>query len=166
MRIRTRCWKGATSVNLYDELTALIDALNAARAGYALCGGLAVALHGHPRATQDVDLLVPEAHLEDIKAALAPLGFTVPALPMTFDPGTASERRVHRISKVAGDETLTVDLVLVGSAFGRAWETRESLDWRGRRLVAVSREGLAQMKRLAGRAQDLADLDALELAHE
>lgn len=38
-------------------LDAVIDALHAAGVAYALCGGLAVNLHGHVRATRDIDLL-------------------------------------------------------------------------------------------------------------
>ena len=38
-------------LDLYDELAALLDALEAANAEYAVCGGLAMAIHGIPRAT-------------------------------------------------------------------------------------------------------------------
>jgi len=57
-------------VTLYLELLKLIDALDAAGAEYAVCGGLAVGLHGHARATTDIDLLVPEAELERVKQAV------------------------------------------------------------------------------------------------
>ena len=55
--------------DLIAELEQLVDALHADAAEYALCGGLALAVHGHPRATKDIDLLVRaeavlDAHLE------------------------------------------------------------------------------------------------------
>ena len=46
-------------VDLYQEFAALIRALEAGRVDYAVAGGLAVAIWGVPRATQDIDLLVP-----------------------------------------------------------------------------------------------------------
>jgi hypothetical protein len=45
--------------DLYRELTALIAALERAHLPYAVCGALAVAIHGAPRATKDIDILVP-----------------------------------------------------------------------------------------------------------
>jgi hypothetical protein len=46
-------------VDLVAELHVVADALVAAGVEFALCGGLAVAVHGHVRATRDIDLLVP-----------------------------------------------------------------------------------------------------------
>ena len=46
-------------LDLYDELKAVLSALEKAEVPYALCGGLALAVYGHPRATVDIDLLVP-----------------------------------------------------------------------------------------------------------
>jgi len=42
------------AMDLYEELFALTKALDAGRLSYALCGGLAVAIHGAPRFTKDV----------------------------------------------------------------------------------------------------------------
>jgi hypothetical protein len=39
-------------MDVIDELAGLIKALNNAGVRYALCGGLTMAVHGHPRATQ------------------------------------------------------------------------------------------------------------------
>lgn len=36
-------------MNLKDELDSLIDALRSAGIDYAVCGGMAMAIHGHPR---------------------------------------------------------------------------------------------------------------------
>lgn len=40
--------------DVITTLDTVVDALNAAHIAYALCGGLAVNLHGHVRATQDL----------------------------------------------------------------------------------------------------------------
>ena len=53
-------------MDLHQELVQLIDALEAAGAEYALCGGLALAVHGHPRFTKDIDLLVPAEALANL----------------------------------------------------------------------------------------------------
>lgn len=66
---------------LYDELVSIVKALVQAEIPYALCGGLAVAAHGHPRATKDIDLVVHADDVERIKALVRPLGFAPPALP-------------------------------------------------------------------------------------
>jgi hypothetical protein len=150
-------------MTLYDELMKLIEALDSAHAEYAVCGGLAVGIHGHPRATKDVDLLVLETELDAIKQAVRPLGFTVPALPMLFDGGTDMETLIHRVSRVVGEETLTLDLIVVRAPQKMAWDTRQIFDLGDKRICTVSREGLAQLKRMAGRPQDLADLAALGL---
>ncbi|MES1208434.1 MAG: hypothetical protein ABUS79_21050 [Pseudomonadota bacterium] len=45
-------------LDLVQELTDVIACLDQGGVPYALCGGLAMAVHGYPRATVDIDLLV------------------------------------------------------------------------------------------------------------
>ncbi|MDP3233040.1 MAG: hypothetical protein Q8S33_20575 [Myxococcales bacterium] len=45
-------------MDLFDEFGRIIDVLNANGVEYAVCGGVAVNLLGHVRATRDIDLLV------------------------------------------------------------------------------------------------------------
>jgi len=137
-------------------------ALDVAGVPYALCGGLAVAVHGHVRATKDIDILVLSADRDRALAAVAQLGFDVPAAPMTFGAGTSAERTIQRVTRLTGAEALTIDFLLVGPAYEQAWAERESYEWAGSPLRVVSRAGLVAMKRLAGRAQDLADIERLE----
>jgi hypothetical protein len=54
-----------------------------------------------------------------------------------------------------------LDLVLVSPVLQSAWKSRTHVEWEGRRLWVVSRDGLALMKLLAGRDQDLTDLKNL-----
>ena len=68
--------------DVITTLDAVVDALNTANVAYALCGGLAVNLHGHVRATRDIDLLLPRAQLDAARAALSPLGFGIDAGPI------------------------------------------------------------------------------------
>lgn len=53
-------------------------------------------------------------------------------------------------------------LDLVEPAFGAVWAARQTFERDGTTLVVVSRDGLIEMKRLAARAQDVADIEALE----
>ncbi len=54
-------------MDLHDELVSLVGALDAAGVDYALIGGLAVAVWGVPRFTQDIDLLVRREDLLDVE---------------------------------------------------------------------------------------------------
>ena len=56
---------------------------------------------------------------------------------------------------------MTLELVLLPSWLEGAWRTREAVEWEGRTITVVSREGLLAMKRAAGRPQDLADIAKL-----
>lgn len=56
----------------------MVDALQAADVPFAICGGLAVAIHGFVRATKDIDLLIPASAIDAAKNAVKPLGFSLP----------------------------------------------------------------------------------------
>lgn len=45
--------------DLYEELSAIVDALESGGLEYAVCGGIAMAVHGFTRATEDIDLFLP-----------------------------------------------------------------------------------------------------------
>ena len=51
---------------LLDEFKSITAALNDAGIDYAVCGGWAMAIHGLPRATMDIDLLVLADDLDRI----------------------------------------------------------------------------------------------------
>lgn len=108
-------------------------------------------------------MLVPPEAVEKVRGAVGPLGYTLDAGAIPFDVGTPRERTVHRLSKVVGDDLLTLDLIVVSPLLEKAWATRQDFKWKNRVLTIVSREGLAILKRLAGRTQDLADLENLGL---
>jgi hypothetical protein len=148
-------------LDLYEELLGLVDVLASARIDYAICGGIAVAFHGYSRFTKDIDLLVPREDLERIRQAVGTRGFTLSSGPMPFDVGGPGEREIHRITKVDRGEHLTLDLLLVSPTLQSAWDQREIYEWQGRYVQIVSAEGLAHMKRLAKRDQDILDLKKL-----
>jgi hypothetical protein len=152
------------ALDLIAELEALVDALDRERIEYALCGGLALGLHGHPRATMDIDLLVRPEQLADAIRVARDNGFDVPARKMVFGLRTGRPREVQRVSKLDPDsnDLMPLDLLVVNVDLEEVWRTRSEFDVGGHRLIVVSREGLATMKRIAGRPQDLVDLAKLE----
>lgn len=149
-------------MNLVDELHAIAQALTAAQIRYAICGGVAVTIHGATRSTRDIDILIAPGDLDHALDVIRPLGYKFVALPMTFDEGTDRERHVQRVSKVEGNEHLLVDLLLADAAFAGALDDAIELHLPEGPLAVVSRPTLIRMKRLAGRAQDVADLEKLE----
>jgi hypothetical protein len=149
-------------MDLKGELLTALRALGEANVPYALCGGMAVVLYGYPRLTRDIDLLIPAADLERATAILSTVGFTLPGGIIPFDLGRARERRIFRVSKRIGTEVLTADLLLLPPYLQGVWEDREVYEVEGTAVTVVSRAGLLEMKRIAGRPQDLVDIENLE----
>ena len=150
------------AVDILTEFESVVAALERDGISYAVCGGLAVTIHGHVRATRDIDLLCPLDMLQPLLDSLERVGFTMRAGPIPFGVGTPARRELYRASRIVDGEVFTVDVLLVTPVLADAWEGRERIEWHGHHVPTVSRSGLMAMKRLAGRLQDLADIEALE----
>lgn len=148
-------------MRLKDELLRITQCLNAANLDYAICGGLAVAVHGYPRATKDIDLLIPAEQLERVREVLASVEYDLESGEIPFDKGSEKERKIFRVSRAVGHELFTLDLIVVTPIFADVWESREAIEFESQRMHVVSRNGLIRMKQIASRPQDLADIDAL-----
>ena len=149
-------------MNIVDELHAVAAALHGAKIPYAVCGGIAVTVYGATRTTKDIDLAIAREHLSAALAAVAPLGYTIPAAPMTFGAGTPQERHVQRVNKIVGAEHLVVDFLIAEAAYAGVLDDRIEVALPAGPIAFVSRDTLLRMKRLAGRPIDLADLEKLE----
>ena len=145
---------------LLVELSQLISAFDENEVEYAVCGGLSLAIHGFARATLDIDILIQPESLEKAYKVGAENGFDIRGLDISFKERAVEIRRVSKID--ANGEMLSLDLLLVTPQVRDVWETREKIDFLGKQLSVVSRDGLIKMKRLAGRPQDLADIERLE----
>ncbi len=151
--------------DIFDEFQDLIKKLNAEKIDYAVCGGWAMAIHGVPRATVDIDLLVLSENLEQVWKIAEDFGYWVEGLPLSFDEIV----QIRRISKIDEEsKTLfTIDFLLVTEGLKEVWETRENIDFEDDKVWTVSREGLIFMKQISGRHIDLGDIESLmELENE
>src|SRR5258708_7520690 len=88
-----------TMLDLYEELRKLIAEFDRHQIDYALCGGIALAIYNHPRATVDIDLLILSDSLDDVMAIAKALDYTIRGLDMTFTGGAIKIRRVSKIDK-------------------------------------------------------------------
>ena len=104
-------------MNLQQELFLVVDAFNAAGIEYAVCGGLAVAIHGYPRATQDIDVLIQKSQLDAAVHLIESIGYVIPAGFIPFNSGTEFQHYVFRVSRMTDGEVLSLDLMLVAPVF-------------------------------------------------
>jgi len=153
-------------------IESVLAALSAADVRYLVVGGVAVVLHGHLRTTADLDLVVELTCDNALRAvrALASLGYR-PRAPVPIEQFADAKVRASWIT----DKGLTVfglwsekfpdlevDLFMrepldFGAAHDRA--VRVTLDSTTATVIAL--EDLIVLKRLAGRACDQADIEAL-----
>jgi hypothetical protein len=147
--------------DLYEEFKSIVCALEEEEIDYAVCGGLAMAVWGAPRATVDIDLLILTEALEEAKAVARGLGFTIEALPMTVGDGAIEIRRISKIDTETGI-VLPLDFLLVSPEIVEIWDCRVRVPWEAASLWTVSRRGLIALKSLKPRPQDLADIERLQ----
>ena len=118
-----------------------------------------MAIHGLPRATVDIDLLILSEDLKKVWQTAESLGYDVEGLPLHF--GVIEIRRISKIDK--GEKRLfTIDFLLVTEVLKEVWGTRELIEWEDGKTWTVSREGLILLKTISGREQDLIDIKKLK----
>lgn len=134
--------------DLAEELDSIRGVFSEHRIEFALCSGMAMAIHGFIRATVDLDLLVKAEDIDKIQSSVASLGYITVG------------NRTSRIDTPSGD-TLILDLRIVTGETPNVWSDRRRILWRDEPLSVVSREGLIKLKQLRGSLQDLADVARL-----
>ena len=148
-------------LDIYDEFRNLVAVLDEHEIDYALCGGMAMAVHERARMTIDIDVLIQAESLDRVMAIAKELGYSVRGKDMSFANGAVEIRRVSKIDTAAGD-LLSLDLLLVTPQLRMVWDSRVASEWEGGTFSVVSRDGLIAMKRLRMSGQDLDDIKALE----
>ena len=147
--------------DLFNEFRSLVAALDRNRIDYALCGGLAMAIHGRARATVDIDLLLLSESLNAAKGIATELGYNIRGLDMSFAKGAIEIRRVSKIDSESG-QVLSLDFLLVTPQIQGIWDRRVKAEWQDGTISVVSREGLIALKSLRNSVQDQADIAVLE----
>lgn len=146
---------------LNDDFLDLLRALADAGASFLVVGAHAMAVHGVPRATGDLDVAVrPDpVNAERVLDALRGFGAPVDAHGVTAEdfsrPGL-----VYQV----GLPPRRIDLLteLTGLSFDEAWASRVEVELGGHRVPFIGRAALARNKRATGRPKDLADAELLE----
>jgi hypothetical protein len=145
-------------MKLPKDFREFIELLNSHDVRYLIVGGYAVAYHGHPRMTGDIDVFIEisEENAKKLEAVMADFGFSSLGL-------TANDFLEPGIIIQLGYPPNRIDLItsLSGVDFASAWEERVSETMDGVKLVFIDKNSLIVNKSVAGRPKDLADLDAL-----
>lgn len=127
---------------------------------YVVIGGIASVLHGVPRATFDLGILIeatPENAERLLKAFLdAGLG--------TSSLTSVEDLLAHEITMFKDRVRVDVQTLTPGLTFEEAWAHRRVISYQGQDFFIVSREDLIRSKRAAGRDVDLEDVRLLEAA--
>ncbi len=146
---------------LLEEFKSITEALNDAGIDYAVCGGWAMAIHGLPRATIDIDLLVVADDLERAWEIAKVHGYDVEGLPLHFADGAIEIRRISKIDKES-KRLFTLDFLLVTPSLHEVWDGRELVEWEEGKTWVVSKGGLIELKEISGRDQDIVDIKELK----
>lgn len=142
-----------------SDFSALFACFAAHRVRYLVVGGHAVAFHAKPRFTKDIDVWLETTadNARRVLTALDEFGFGTVGLSeedfttpgMVIQLGVAPNR-IDLLTAIDGVE------------FAEAWEGRVEGAFGDQRVSYLGRRELVRNKTASGRAQDLADLEALE----
>ncbi len=145
-------------MEIQKDFKELLELFNAQKVEYIIVGGYALAFHGAPRFTGDIDLFVkPDAdNAQRILAALSEFGFG--SLDLSENDFTSDENVIQ-----LGVHPVRIDIMT--SLSGVEWEKAEAGKVSGRygdtEVYFIGREDFITNKKALGRKRDLADLEAL-----
>jgi hypothetical protein len=138
----------------------LLDALTGTGARFLVVGAHALAVHGVPRATGDLDIWIETSadNAERVWRALTIFGAPVESLKMTAEDFSRPDMIVQ-----VGLPPRRIDLLtgVSGLTFADAWEDRVIQKVGSVAVPFLGRSSLVRNKRATGRLKDLADLEAL-----
>jgi hypothetical protein len=132
--------------------------LNSKQVEYLIVGGHAVAFHGYPRYTGDIDFFIrpsPE-NAQRIIAVLTDFGFRRDLSAQDFEtPG-----RIIQLGRPPN----RIDLLtaISGVDFDEAWASRVQSKMDGLAVAFIGKDALLKNKHASGRTKDLADVEQLE----
>ncbi len=145
-------------MSLSKDFKEFIACLNERKVDYLLIGGHALAFHGWPRFTKDIDFWIRSGteNAARLLAALSDFGFGKLDIDETdiSTPGKVIQLGVppNRIDLVTAID---------GLDFDSAWKRRVESEYEGERLLVIHREDLIKNKSATGREQDALDVKLL-----
>ncbi len=143
-----------------EDFRDLLVALIAAGARFLVVGAHAMAVHGVPRATGDLDVWIAADgdNAERVFSALVRFGAPLAAMGVTRDDLLRPDQVVQ-----IGLPPRRIDVLtgITGLTFDEAWSGRLTHEVDGLALPFIGRAELVRNKRATGRAKDRADLEAL-----
>ena len=144
---------------LSKDFKEFIELLNENKVRYLVVGGYAVAFHGHPRYTKDLDVwieLSPD-NANNILNALKKFGFG--SLGLKPDDFLESDQIIQ-----LGYPPNRIDILttLKDLKFGHCYKAKVEVEIQGLHIDFIDIENLKKNKRATGRPQDLADAENLE----
>jgi hypothetical protein len=149
---------GAPLAKLQADLKEFIALLNSHGVEYILVGGHAVAYHGHPRFTGDIDFLIraTEVNAERVLAVLEDFGFGSVGID---ESDLLKSGQVIQL----GQPPNRIDLLTSISAvdFDSAWQSRIQTAIDDQPVNILGWEALLRNKRASARQKDLADVEKL-----
>ena len=144
-----------------EDFVDLLEALIDSGARFMIVGAHALAVHGVPRATGDLDVWIEtsEDNVARVWGALLTFGAPIEAVGLS----QADLQQLDRVVQI-GLPPRRIDLMteISGVTFEDAWSDRVLHDVGGLRVPFLGREHLVANKRASGRQKDLADLEELD----
>ena len=141
-----------------QDFREFIESLNKHNVRYLLIGGYAVALHGHPRYTKDLDIWIwmDNTNAVNLLNALKDFGFS--SLPLVIEDFLKPDHIVQ-----LGFPPNRIDLMTSpkGVEFNTCYASREKIEIEGLKVNLIDLNHLKINKKATGRHQDLADLENL-----
>jgi predicted nucleotidyltransferase len=144
---------------LNKDYKEMLECLLEERVRFLLVGAYAVAVHGFPRATKDIDFFVwatPE-NAANLMRALAKFGAPLHDIS---EADLSSEGTIFQI----GNSPRRIDIItnISGVKFEQAYANKATIFIEGIEVPVISLEDLIANKRASARLQDLADVERLE----
>ena len=137
-----------------DLLRAFVDA----DVRFMVVGAYALALHGRPRATGDLDIWI-DATPENARRIMQALGAFGAPLAEISEQDFARPGVVYQIGVAPGRIDLLTELS--GLTFAEAWADRVHSPFGAIKVDFIGRDSFIRNKRAVGRAKDLGDIDGL-----
>lgn len=146
-------------IHLPKDFKELLQLFNSKKIDYLVVGGYAVALHGYPRATGDIDIwiAISKDNANKIVEALKEFGFDAPELKKEL---FLEKRKNIRM----GNPPLRIEILtsIDGVKFTECYRNKKTITLDGIEINFISLEDLKKNKKASGRYQDLADLENIE----